>query len=156
MLAPDIVRILVSGFHDARERIAGIDFVAQPQISRLGRDQRGRAPAPYADLDQSAAFELGALLDEPPQLEATVFVDKRGVFDLRIGRYERFVEIPRAVRRVGQHNFVFRALVQKPGHIANMDTIIARQVLERRFYEVVHDNILRCVKKDRMPHSDGK
>ena len=79
---PTIVRILVSGFHDARERIAGIDFVAQSQISRLGRDQRRRAPAPYADLDQSAAFEFSALLDEPPQLEASVLVDKRRVLGL--------------------------------------------------------------------------
>ncbi len=82
MLAPDVVRILVSGFHDARERIAGIDFVAQSQISRLGRDQRSAAPTPYADLDQRAAFELSALLDEPPQLEASVLVDKRRVLDL--------------------------------------------------------------------------
>src|ERR1700722_7993610 len=141
MLAPDVVRILVSGFHDAGERIAGIDFVAHSQIFRLGRDQRRRAPTPYPDFDQRAAFELGALLDEPPQLEATVFVDKRRVFDLRIGRYERLVEIPRAVGRVGLHNFVIRALVYKPGHVANMGTVLARKVLEGRLYAVVQGNI---------------
>jgi len=45
----------------------------------------------------------------------SVFVDKRGGFDLRIGRYQRLIEIPRAVRRARQHDLVFRVLVQSRG-----------------------------------------
>jgi len=33
-----------------------------------------------------------------------------------------------------------------PWHVANMDTLIPRQVLERRFYESVHDTILGYAK----------
>src|ERR1700744_5839925 len=140
MLAPNIVRGLLSGFHDAGERVAGVDFVVQSQTLRLRRDQRGGASAPDSNLDEPAAFEVGGLLDKPPQLEATVLVDERREFDSRIGGFERLIEIPRAIRCAWQHDLVARSLVENPGHIAKMDATIARELLKRRFYEEVKGN----------------